>query len=122
PGESLHQPTQEAAVWDDRRLARVAEAIYRGRRLRDQHFPSVEVAEPKWDILLDLFVQTVAGQPVSVSSACVAADVPNTTALRAVSQLADDGLIERRADALDKRRTWLVLTAHAKKAMVQYLK
>lgn len=122
PSAILRESPQEVAVWTDRRLASVAELIYRGRRLRNQHFPNVEVAEPKWDILLDLFVQTVAGQPVSVSSACVAANVPNTTALRALRQLAEDGLIERRADALDRRRTWVVLTPQAKKAMVQYLK
>jgi len=107
--------------WSDRELARAAEELYRDRRLRSAAFPDLEFGEPQWDILLDLFVQTVAGRGVSVSSACIASEVPVSTALRAITTLTERGYVERRPDLLDKRRIWLELTTMGKKAVADYL-
>jgi DNA-binding MarR family transcriptional regulator len=70
-------------------------------------------ADPAWDVLLDLFVAEHAGRKVSVSSACLAAGVPLSTALRWLSKLENKGLIVRRPDELDARRTHVQLTDDA---------
>lgn len=56
--------------------------IIKLRRLRDRFFQHDLFAEPAWDILLDLKAASLEGQQVSVSSRCIAAAVPPTTALR----------------------------------------
>jgi DNA-binding MarR family transcriptional regulator len=54
---------------------------------------------------------------VSVSSLCIAAAVPTTTALRWIKQLADRGLLERRSDPADARRAFIALAPTAQAAM-----
>ena len=93
------------------RLAEFARCLYESRRLRDGLFPPRLFGEPAWDILLDLFAAETEGEPVDVSSACVAAAVPQTTALRYVSRLEAIGLVRRAAVATDRRRSKLHLTA-----------
>jgi hypothetical protein len=62
-------------------LAALARRYLRHRRERERLLPDL-FADPAWDILLDLFAASIERRPVSVSSACVAAAVPPTTALR----------------------------------------
>ena len=106
--------------WSGAELAVIAEAIYRDRRRRDKVLP-IESAEPQWDILLDLFVHTIRKRKISVTSACIAADVSQSTALRAVDQLVEAGLVKREPDAFDKRRLWIVPTRRAMVGMREYL-
>jgi PAS domain S-box-containing protein len=108
--------------WDDRRLAALAQAIYRDRQLRRAHFPQIEFAEPGWDMLLDLFIQAVAGRRVSASSAYIAAQAPGATAARWLRLLIKANLVERIPDPLDKRRQWVELTPAGRSAMVSYLR
>lgn len=113
---------QPLLEWSDRNLARIAELIYKDRRLRRSHFAELDFADPQWDILLDLFVQTAAGRPVAVTSACIAADVPDTTALRALRVLQDTGYVRQTSDMLDRRRKWVQLSTKGKQAVSGYLK
>jgi predicted transcriptional regulator len=106
---------------DDARLSDLAEAIYRDRRARGKVLP-IESGEPHWDILLDLFIHTTRASKVSVTSACIAADVPRTTALRALQDLTEQGLAIRYEDGADKRRTWVTLTDKGCDAMRSYLR
>lgn len=65
-------------------------------------------------MLLDLFVAEYAGRKVSVSSACLAAvGVLLSTALRWLSKLEAKGLVVRRPDEQDARRTHVMLTDDA---------
>lgn len=95
--------------------------IARGRMSRKRHFPAGLFADPAWDILLDLYISGERGRPVSVSSLCIAASVPPTTALRWIARMEDDGLLESVSDARDRRRRHVHLTASAKKAMEGFL-
>lgn len=92
------------------RLADFARCLYGSRRLRDGLFPPHLFGEPAWDILLDLFAAETEGKAVDVSSACVAAAVPQTTALRYVARLETAGLVRRTPVASDRRRSLLNLT------------
>jgi hypothetical protein len=84
-------------------------AIIRARRLRDQYFPAELFADPAWDILLDPFAAQLEKRSVAVSSLCIAAAVPATTALRWIKTLTDIGLLIRTADPQDGRRVYIEL-------------
>ncbi|WP_152414602.1 hypothetical protein [Blastomonas sp. AAP53] len=77
------------------------------RRLRDRFFNADLFADPAWDILLDLSASRLEGRSVSVSSLCIAASVPPTTALRWIRMMTDQNLLVRRADAADARRMFV---------------
>lgn len=101
------------------RAADIRNAI-RARRLRDQHFVPGLFEDPAWDMLLDLYAAELEGAQVSVSSLCIAAAVPPTTALRWIGRMTDTGLFERRPDPFDRRRAFLGLTAAARDKMDRY--
>ena len=66
-------------------------AMIRARRLRDQYFRGDLFADPAWDMLLDLMAARIEKNRVAVSSLCIAAAVPATTALRWIKALTDRG-------------------------------
>jgi DNA-binding MarR family transcriptional regulator len=57
-----------------------------------------------------------------VSSLCIAAAVPSTTALRWIKSLCDQGLFVRLADAEDGRRVFTELSDTTAAAMEAYLR
>lgn len=100
--------------------SRVVRAAIRARRLRDQHFAADLFADPAWDMLLDLYAARLEGLRVSVSSLCIAAAVPPTTALRWIGTMHEAGLFEREPDPGDRRRAHITLSARALDAMRGY--
>jgi hypothetical protein len=85
-------------------------AIIRARRLRDQFFKGDLFADPAWDMLLDLMAARLEQRRVAVSSLCIAAAVPPTTALRWIKTLCEQGLFVRVADSQDGRRVFIELS------------
>lgn len=93
------------------RFLDLARLLYDMRRRRMASFGDAELfGEPAWDILLDLYIAHASGNPVSITSACIGAAVPATTALRHLGQLHDEGLIVRENDPRDQRRTHVRLS------------
>jgi DNA-binding MarR family transcriptional regulator len=92
-------------------------AMIRARRTRDQYFAAELFADPAWDILLDLMAARLEGRDVGVSSLCIAAAVPPTTALRWISAMTEQGLLVRVADADDRRRVFIRLSTDAAERM-----
>lgn len=104
-------------------IAHSAEAIrdiIKLRRLRNSYFDAELFADPAWDILLDLWAASLEKKNVSVSSLCIAAAVPATTALRWVTAMTDSGLLVRHHDPKDARRVFITLSDEAKRSMEQY--
>lgn len=88
-----------------------AKLIYRARRKADEIADIQNLsASPAFDNLLDLYISACEGRPVSVSSACIGAACPPTTALRWIHHLVDLGLVARTDDPDDRRRAYLTLT------------
>ncbi len=94
--------------------------VIRARRLRARFFDEELFADPAWDMLLDLLQAEIAQHRVPVSSLCIAAAVPATTALRWIKTMTDVGLFKRRADPHDGRRVFVELSSEASKAMRRY--
>jgi DNA-binding MarR family transcriptional regulator len=57
-----------------------------------------------------------------VSSLCIAAEVPPTTALRWIKSLTDRGLFVRRPDPRDARRVFIELSRETSDAMHRYFR
>ena len=94
--------------------------VIRARRLRDRFFDPALFADPAWDMLLDLLQAEIAQLRVPVSSLCIAAAVPATTALRWLKTMTDMGIFVRRADPHDGRRVFVELSRDASVAMRRY--
>jgi DNA-binding MarR family transcriptional regulator len=104
----------------DRQRAKAVRRMLRQRRMREQYFPADLFADPAWDMLLDLYAARLERQPVSVSSLCIAAAVPATTALRWIKTMTDAGLFAREADPHDGRRIFIALAEGAFDALARY--
>ena len=98
----------------------VVRAVIRARRLRARFFADELFADPAWDMLLDLLQAELAQHRVPVSSLCIAAAVPATTALRWIKSMTDAGLFLRRADPHDGRRVFVELSPGASEGMRRY--
>ncbi len=95
-------------------------AIIRARRVRSKYFEGSLFADPAWDMLLDLTQAELAQYRVPVSSLCIAAAVPSTTALRWIKAMVTKGLFVRRADHRDARRVFIELSPATSAAMRAY--
>lgn len=100
--------------------ADVVRNVIRARRLRARFFSEELFADPAWDMLLDLLQAEIAQLRVPVSSLCIAAAVPATTALRWLKTLVTQGLFLRRADPHDGRRVFVELAPDASQALRRY--
>ena len=95
--------------------------ILRSRRRRDAVFGHELFGEPAWDLLLELYAAEIRQQRMSISNACLASAVAQSTALRWIAKLEKDGWVKRESDPLDGRRFWLSLTPPGVSAMRNYL-
>jgi hypothetical protein len=100
--------------------AETVRSVIRARRLRARYFPDDLFADPAWDMLLDLLQAEIAQLRVPVSSLCIAAAVPATTALRWLKAMVGRGLFVRRADPHDGRRVFVELAPEASQALRRY--
>jgi len=98
----------------------IVRSVIRARRLRSRYFSDELFADPAWDMLLDLLQAEIAQLRVPVSSLCIAAAVPATTALRWLKNMVDQGLFIRRADPHDARRVFVELAPQTSLALRRY--
>lgn len=68
------------------------------------------VANPVWDMLLDLLAAYCDGKQISVTSLCIASGVPQTTALSWINRMMVAGMIVRTEDQSDRRRAFIRLS------------
>lgn len=90
------------------------------RQARARFFDPELFADPAWDMLLDLTAAHSENAKVSVTSLCIAAGVPATTALRWLKQMVESGIFERVADSADRRRAFIELSDQSLDAMARY--
>jgi len=119
PSVVTPRPSGRAAGIEDISASDVMRVI-RARRARAAYFSEELFADPAWDILLDLFHAELTQQRVTVSTLCMAAPVPATTALRWLTSLVKKSLVIRQPDPLDGRRVFVELSPDASSAMRRY--
>jgi DNA-binding MarR family transcriptional regulator len=98
----------------------VVRQIIANRQARTRFFDAELFGDPAWDMLLDLTAAHGEGAQVSVTSLCIAAGVPTTTALRWLTQMVESGLFVRVPDPADRRRAFIALSEKALAAMAGY--
>jgi hypothetical protein len=108
---SERHATVEAS--ETRDLLAAARAARDARRRREQVFGDELLAEPCWDLLLDLFIAAQEGKRLSITAACLALPVPRGTAQRCIAHLADVGLISRETGPGDHGVLYLAPTDRA---------
>jgi hypothetical protein len=106
-GRAAHETAESGDLLAAARRAREA------RRLREQVFGGELLAEPCWDLLLDLFIAAQEGKRLSITAACLALPVPRGTAQRCIAHLADVGLISRETEPGDHGVLYLAPTERA---------
>jgi hypothetical protein len=94
--------------------------IIAARAARNRLFGNELFADPAWDILLDLTIARAESRRISVSSLCIAANVPTTTALRYIKMMTEKGLIVIIDDLNDGRRRNASLSANMYDAMLEF--
>lgn len=119
--EDAANASRDGARDEGRSWLGVARRIYRDRRRRDELFRGTHLfGEPAWDILLDLFIAIVENKRISITSACIGAAAPSTTALRWLNILEREGLIEREGDSNDLRRSYVRLSESGYERMIAF--
>lgn len=105
----------------DGKFERKLLSIIAQRRQRHVHFATDLFSDPAWDILLELALAERQQRRVCVSSLCIGAQVPTTTALRWIRHMTDTGWLVRKDDPRDRRRTFVELSDHAAATMHAFL-
>lgn len=78
------------------------------------------LANPAWDMLIDLFIHTHAGKAVSTSALCIGSGLPMSNALRIVRKLRESDMVFREPDPSDGRRYFIRLTPQTMQALNRY--
>lgn len=99
---------------------RMVRQVIANRQARMRFFDAELFGDPAWDMLLDLTAAHGEGAQVSVTSLCIAAAVPATTALCWLTQMVESGIFVRVPDPADKRRAFIALSDRSLTAMAGY--
>jgi DNA-binding MarR family transcriptional regulator len=99
----------------------VARALLEDRRRRDRIFNPGMFGEPAWELLLNLYVMDKDGPRLTIGRLIDSTNCPQSTALRWLQYLKDQGLIEKQEHPGDARTAFITLTNKARDALDRYL-
>lgn len=119
-GKPEREERRPSTVGPDEAKRQLLEDLRAIRRVRSRYFPSELFSDPCWEMLLDLYDGLLAGQEVTVTSLAAASGASLSTALRRMDALQSHGLIERKLDPDDKRRTIMGLSAEGLDAVERF--
>ena len=108
------------ALGRSRRNLRKVVSAMKIQKLQRRFFGDDVIANPCWDMLLDLYEKKMLGPAVCVTSLCIASGLPPTTALRRIDILEAEGLVRRIEDSSDRRRVLIELTPTGAEKLVEY--
>jgi len=98
-------------------MNRYASGLLRLRTAAKSHFGQV-LSAPVWGVLLALFSESSEGvRRNSITAVANRADIPRSTALRALTDLQASGFVSLDQDDRDKRVICVELTAKGRSAM-----
>ena len=101
----------------------LAKQLIKQRRHRNRLFGTFgRFGEPEWDTLLDLYVARAGSVDVSLSSACIGTMIPAVkTALRYLSLMVEQGILESYQLPADSRLTYVRLSERSTVLMNRHL-
>lgn len=107
----FHWPSAAARIERNSiELAKQAVLLKCQNGVKKKVLPEAMLGEPTWNMLLELFCQFAGGAKISTKSLCIAADCPETTALRYIDRLEECDLVIRSRTETDRRVTMVGLT------------
>ncbi len=98
----------------------IVRTIIAARWLR-RDFLGVDVGDPEWSLMLELYSARLDGREVHQTGLSVAAGLPQSTALHATRRLVEAGLFATKPDPRDGRKLLVTLTAPAAERIRSYL-
>jgi hypothetical protein len=101
-------------------LSKLAEQIYRSRRLRDKFFGDSVNSDGAWNMVLSAF-SSPPDAKLTVTSVCYSSCYPMTSALRWLDKLINRGIFQRSRTDKDRRLVYINLTDVGREQMTQYL-
>jgi hypothetical protein len=105
-GELVEDHDAKRNAFMARRLLEISHQV-------DSVFEGPLLANPGWDILLDLFIQRSEGKRISIISVCIAANAPTSTVLRYLQAMMDVGTIIRSRSVEDSQGLLISLSDEA---------
>jgi DNA-binding MarR family transcriptional regulator len=115
--EVTEQDNNPSALPRAQLLAR-ARSVLSERRRRAQFFSSGLFGEPAWDMLLGLYIMN--GKQLQFGKLVNLVGAPQTTAIRWLKHLEDEGLVARRSDPDDARLVRMELLDRALRLLDAY--
>ena len=102
-------------------MARAMEEERARARVRERLFGSFRLGHAGWMLMLVLAENQTYTNELTVKSAAYAAGIPLSSALRKIVELCENGLLLRRNDPSDNRRSFVALTERARTLLSEYL-
>ena len=93
---------------------------FRSRRERERLFAGTLVADPGWDILLDLFIAREEGRVADIAGVCGAVAAAQGAVLRSLGHLLEAKLVMRQAQPAGAESLTLTLTENGRSKMCDY--
>jgi FixJ family two-component response regulator/DNA-binding MarR family transcriptional regulator len=115
---SAHQ--SPADVPGDVPFLQFVEDERRRARLREKVFEGLVLGSSGWALLLVLAESHLAGTGLTIKSAAYAAGLPLSSALRKLNDMCAGGLVDRREDPRDTRRSFVTLTPQGLAHLARY--
>jgi DNA-binding MarR family transcriptional regulator len=92
----------------------------RRARLREKLFGAVALRHSGWMLLLVLAQAEASGSELTIKGAAYSAGLPLSSALRTINDMCAGGLIARRGDTRDARRSFIALTPPGRAQVARY--
>lgn len=106
----IHVPQATSNTADDRALQAFIREESQRARLREKTFGPLAQNHSVWMLLLALWDSQLAGTELTIKSVAYSAGLPLSSALRKINELCAGGLVRRRGDPEDARRSFVALT------------
>ena len=94
--------------------------LLRARARRTDFIRPRLFSDPAWDMLLALYAAELEQVRLTIAGLTSASRVPATTALRWMNVLLREGLVQRKDDPVDGRRSFVELSSEGVQAMRAY--
>lgn len=101
-------------------LSQRVTAEIQARRSRERRFGATLFSDPVWDMLLALYQAHLQGRTMSATELCIASGTPASVALRWISVLDREGLLDEADEAFDRRRSRIKLAGKGIAAMSEH--